>query len=181
MPLTPHLVAMGWRSKKRDPHPDPQVWGSLHGAASSASCSSSVIVVPTCYLCVGLALGTGSILPLTACTSLGTYVACVPLHNHAQGPPKCMYAQMCAPMCTHVGTLTCVHTSPCAHPHASTPTYLPLHLNSHTPLYAHAHTNMCTPAVCISHVHINACTSMNVHIHVYTSLHVQLHPRYVPS
>lgn len=172
---------MGWRSKKRDPHPDPQVWGSLHGAASSASCSSSVIVVPTCYLCVGLALGTGSILPLTACTSLGTYVACVPLHNHAQGPPKCMYAQMCAPMCTHVGTLTCVHTSPCAHPHASTPTYLPLHLNSHTPLYAHAHTNMCTPAVCISHVHINACTSMNVHIHVYTSLHVQLHPRYVPS
>lgn len=62
-PTTPHLVAMGWGSKMRDPHPDPQVLAAkgtrmcLHGAASCASCPSSATVTPTRHLCMGLALG----------------------------------------------------------------------------------------------------------------------------
>lgn len=145
----------------------------LHGSASSASCSSSATVFPTCYLCMGLALDAGSMLPLTACTSL---CPSTPMHT----PLLNAYMHRHVHPCAHTLAHLCVCTSHLCTPTCSTPTYLPLHLNSHTPLYAHAHTNTHTPATCTPHAHINACTSMHICTYMCTPLYMCSTPGMYP-
>lgn len=178
---TPHLVAMGWGSKRRYP-PTP-----THRCWQQRALGCAYMAQPVLHPAPAVPLSHQHV--ASAWDLLWVQVPCCLSLPAMHWWYVCPHTHMHTPLlnaCVHRHVHLCAHTlaHPCAcTPHPCTPTCKHPHIPESTPKVAHTfacpgtNTQTCTILQHVGHMH--TYMHAHVHIHVCTSLHVQLHPRNV--